>query len=372
MILTGIDNMLKPANLLPIIAIVMQLHSASGWSQNVAVDSSQVANASGATASPKGQSQLKSTEQITRNTVQQIIFNWSMVDQIPKLIADGKLTSAQIPDPHWKAGACLACHRTDARNASARNLRKKSIEDLCVNCHDADFDHSYIHPVGVKPNDRMMQYIKRQNKKMLLNSAGQVSCASCHDLVMQCLPERRKEAGMNPRFFRGGPFETRTELCYFCHDATEYQRLNPHDQIDDHGRLRENICRVCHSGSLQALKKATDIDQVNFNVAGQLSSMCWGCHRWTPHPGGQFSFFSNKPGPDHLVKPPDNILNKMKKTSAENEIVFPLEPGSGKVFCGTCHNPHEKGVIKNKAAAKGADAKKRLRAEKICEYCHDM
>ena len=55
----------------------------------------------------------------------------------------------------------------------------------------------------------------------------------------------------------------------------------------------------------------------------------------------------------------------------KNNIVLPLEPGSGKVFCGTCHNPHEKGVIKLKAAAKGADANKRLRMQKICKNCHD-
>lgn len=98
--------------------------------------------------------------------------------------------------------------------------------------------------------------------------------------------------------------------------------------------------------------------------------MCWGCHPWAPHPGGQFTFFKKKSGPDHLIKPPENIKRRLDKMTKKNHIKFPLEPETGKIFCGTCHNVHEKGVIKDPEKAKGADSQKRLRDQPICIYCH--
>ena len=89
--------------------------------------------------------------------------------------------------------------------------------------------------------------------------------------------------------------------------------------------------------------------------------MCTGCHPGKRHPGGG----------NHLVKPPVEILEYKLKMEKKNNVVFPLEPGTGKVFCGTCHNPHEKGIIKEKAAAKGAGSKKRLRMQQLCGNCHD-
>ena len=56
----------------------------------------------------------------------------------------------------------------------------------------------------------------------------------------------------------------------------------------------------------------------------------------------------------------------------KNQVNLPLEESTGKVYCGTCHNPHERGVIKNVTGSKGADEPKRLRATNICENCHDL
>lgn len=304
-----------------------------------------------------------------------IVIKWPQVAKIPGLIAAGKLKPEEIPDPHWKADACLACHKRDAGKATSANLRKKNVGGLCVICHDVKFDHSYIHPVNIKLDKKMKRHIKPELKDSLLKTGGKITCSTCHDLTIQCLPKYKKQEFRNPSFFRGGPFETRTVQCYFCHDETQYQRLNPHDQIDDAGKIKQNICRTCHAGSIRKLLKATSVEDVSFHAEDDLSSLCWGCHRLSPHPGGQYTFFSTnnpKPGPDHLVKPSVKTLNIMKRTTAKNDIEFPLEPGSGRVHCGTCHNSHEKGVIKNKALATGADEDKRLRAQQMCNYCHDM
>ena len=313
-----------------------------------------------------------SAKNIAQKAEQQKGFQWSMVGQIPGLIAKGKLTPQQIPNPHWKDDACLACHEAGTSDASASNLRHKQVENSCANCHDAQFDHSYIHPINVEPDEAMKPHINPVFKQALLKTDGKVSCSTCHDLTMQCLPQRHKEKGENPSFFRAGPFKTRTEQCYFCHDKTQYKRLNPHDQVDDKGKLKENTCRICHAGSIQDLREATSIEQVSFHAKDELSSMCWGCHRWLPHPGGRFTFFSTKTGnPDHLVKPSEKILNKMNHSFAESNIDFPLDPNSGRIFCGTCHYTHEKGVIKNEVLDKAPDEKRRLRTQKICTHCHD-
>jgi len=110
---------------------------------------------------------------------------------------------------------------------------------------------------------------------------------------------------------------------------------------------------------------------VGFNVTRDLSLMCTGCHPWKPHPGGAFSFFSKKEGPDHLVVPSKDVARRMKRMERKNDVVFPLEPGSGKMFCGTCHNSHEKGVVRSAAADRGADSKHRLRLTKMCTQCHE-
>lgn len=275
----------------------------------------------------------------------------------------------QLQNPHWKIGACQACHKDNPRKNNLK-LHTSDINALCNSCHRSISEHRYIHPFGMIPSKKIMNNMPSSFSKAVKRGKGKLTCITCHDLPMTCLPKQKAKKGLNPLFFREGPYKTRTEFCYRCHDKSKYQRLNPHDQRSDSGELNTKVCTVCHI-SIDKLKVAKNISDVDFNYEGNLSAMCAGCHPVKPHPGGSFSFFSDKKGPDHLVKPPENILRHMVKMEQKNNIVLPLEPGSGKVFCGTCHNPHEKGVIKIKAAAKGADSKKRLRMQKICINCHD-
>ena len=283
-------------------------------------------------------------------------------------------TGGQFKDPHWQKDACLSCHKEKPKkhNLKQSNLKLHTtdINKLCNSCHTSISKHKYIHPFGMKPSKKIKKNMLGVFSKAVKRGGGKLTCITCHDLSLTCLPEKKSKQGLNPLFFREGPYKTRTELCYRCHDKTKYKRLNPHDQISEKGVLNEKICTVCHV-SIEKLKTAKSIKDVDFNYEGNLSAMCAGCHPVKRHPGGSFSFFSDKKGPNHLVKPSENILKHKLKMEKKNNIVFPLEPGSGKVFCGTCHNPHEKGVIKVEAAAKGADADKRLRMKKLCTNCHD-
>ena len=292
------------------------------------------------------------------------------VDQQHKTQKTGK----QFYNPHWQNDGCLSCHKEKPKknNLNRNNLKLHAtdINKLCNSCHRSISKHKYIHPFGMAPSRSIKKNMPGSFSKAVKRGKGKLTCITCHDLPMTCLPQGKSKKGLNPLFFRGGPYKTRTQLCYRCHDKSKYKRLNPHDQISKKGVLNEKTCTVCHV-SLEKLKTAKSINDVDFHSQEDLSAICSGCHPVKPHPGGSFSFFSNKKGPNHLVKPPEDILEHKKKMEKKNNVIFPLEPGTGKVFCGTCHNPHEKGVIKVKAAAKGADADKRLRMQKICSNCHN-
>lgn len=305
-----------------------------------------------------------------------ILISELKAEESATMLSEGQQhkTQKQMKNPHWRVDSCQACHKEKPKknNLKRNNLKlhTSDINKLCNSCHTSVSKHSYIHPFGMTPSKKIMKNMPASFKKAVKRGDGKLTCISCHDLPMTCLPAKKSKQGLNPLFFREGPYDTRTELCYRCHDKSKYKRLNPHDQIDKNGKLNVKTCTICHK-STDKLKTAKNITEVDFNYDGDLSSMCAGCHPVKPHPGGSFSFFSSKKGPNHLVKPPEEILKHKIKMEQKNDIILPLDPGNGKVFCGTCHNPHEKGVIKVKAAAKGADEKKRLRMQKICTNCHN-
>lgn len=293
-------------------------------------------------------------------------------EKIPHLLDKGKINKKDIPNPHWQKDACQSCHKGKGR-AQRNNLRSKDkdMDKLCNNCHTSISEHSYIHVSNIKIPKAMHKRMPKSFKQAVKRGANKMTCITCHDLPMTCQSSRRKEKGPNPLFFRGGPYESRNGLCYHCHDQSKYKRVNAHKQISKTGKIQKEKCLLCHATD-KNLTTAKTIEDVDFQVKDDLARLCWGCHRWKPHPGGSFTFFSGKGGtPNHLVKPSARIRDRMEEMQKKNNVLFPLEPGTGKVFCGTCHNPHERGVIKHAAAAKGADSNKRLRMQKICINCHD-
>jgi len=305
----------------------------------------------------------KPKQQVDRKT---IINNTS---SIPKWLKTDRINKQQIPDPHWNPDDCLACHKS--KKATKNNLRSKNIDKVCNNCHTSLSAHDYIHVSDIKVPKSMYRRMPKGFQQSIAQNSNKMKCTSCHDLPMTCVKSRHKEKRQNPKFFRGGPYKSRSGICYHCHDQNKYQRINAHKQIDNKGQIKKDKCLICHevSTDIHAVK---DISSIKFNLKDNLSRLCWGCHPWKPHPGGSFSFFSGKGGtPNHLVKPSESILERMHQKQAEHDILFPLEPGTGKVFCGTCHNPHQKGVIKDQKLAKGADSKQRLRMQKLCANCHD-
>ncbi len=299
------------------------------------------------------------------------------VEEIPRLLSQKKLNAELIPDPHWREDACVACHQGNPTDGNARLRGKGDINALCNNCHDVVSVHSYIHAVGMAPSPEKKSRMPTQFLQAVTRGNGMITCISCHDLPMQCRKERFGERGLNPLFFRGGPYTSRTGLCFNCHDPGHYERLNPHDQITDLGELNTQVCIVCHQ-AVPKRREAKSIDDVTFNVSDDLNKLCTGCHPWRPHPGGSWARFSSRSdsaGPNHLIVPPPEVLKRLKAVEKSKDMVLPLDPATGRIFCATCHNPHERGVQRQRRADRGADGYQRLRSsgsnQMICQSCHD-
>ena len=296
----------------------------------------------------------------------------SNTEDIKAWLENGSGKVEDIPNPHWNENGCEACHKGRPDKKSSR-LRINGINKTCNNCHDLLGEHDYIHPLNVSVPRKMREHMPAEFRKTLFHknkSEQSLSCSSCHDILIQCTRKQFSEEKINSTFIRGGPYRSRTELCYQCHNRKAYQRLNAHEQISESGEVLVDKCLICH---IEVPEELDDGSVVNaeLQVKSDYEKLCLNCHRWVPHPGGDFPFL-DKGGPMHLVKPSAGILQQMVKMEKLNGLILPRDDSNGKVYCATCHNPHARGVIKNPRAARGAGEPKRLRSNPICENCHDL
>ncbi len=287
--------------------------------------------------------------------------------KIPELLTTKRISVEDVPDPHWRREACSACHRGTPSRSDLK-LIDNDINALCNTCHSAVSEHDYIHPVGMVPPERMVERMRPKFRAAIERGGGKVTCIACHDVPAQCLAERERERALNPLFFWNAPHRTRSDLCYFCHDPSYYDRLNAHEQIADNGKVMEARCLICHETTTQ-LQAATGIATLDFVVDADLSQMCTVCHPWIPHPASVS--LSGKEPPDHLVAPSPEVAQHMQRTQTKSDIELPLDPTTGRIFCGTCHDPHERGALRTLRRS-DEEVEHRLRAKEICIMCHDM
>ena len=128
---------------------------------------------------------------------------------------------SDIASPHWNKNACIACHKSNGASAGKNNLRHKKTEETCYNCHSPDFDHRYIHPSDVQPDKKMLAGMDKSMRDTLAKSKNTIICTTCHDLTLQCTSDVKKQKTTNPKFFRSGPHENRSQLCFLCHDKEQ-------------------------------------------------------------------------------------------------------------------------------------------------------
>ncbi len=291
--------------------------------------------------------------------------------QIPQWLRQGAIPRAEIPNPHWREDACTTCHRGSLEVKQPRR-RFRDTEKLCGYCHGDSEGHVHVHPVDVPVSKRLLDSMDKLLRRRLQGDSRRpkLGCTTCHDIRVQCRRKNFPEKSLRHAFLRGGPYRSRTGFCYACHPRKAYARLNSHAQVDGRGKVLHTTCLLCHQKVPRELPDGTVVD-ADLVVPDEYSQLCLNCHQVLPHPGGDLVFL-DKGGPNHLVQPPPGIARYMAKMAERNGIILPLEAGSGKIYCATCHNPHARGVIRNPRAARGADAPKRLRAKSMCDNCHDL
>lgn len=291
------------------------------------------------------------------------------VERIPAMVADGAITKEDIPNPHWRPDGCTACHNRTP-SPEAQHLRNSDALSICKDCHDSVTEQTHIHAVGMVPPRSFFERMPADFKGSLTAHGGRINCLTCHDILLQCKEDTFYQQQANGEFLRDAPYNTRTGICYQCHDRTKYQPLNPHDQISAKGVLLTDKCLICHLEVPKELPNGEIVGAELYRDSG-LAEICINCHRKIPHPSGNLSFIKGGE-PNHLVKPPAKIRQQMVKMTNEKNVYLPLEPATGQIYCATCHNPHERGVIKNKEHAMGADSENRLRIVPLCQNCHDI
>ncbi|MGA1864700.1 MAG: hypothetical protein ACMUHX_06525 [bacterium] len=147
------------------------------------------------------------------------------------------LKQAERINPHQAGIFCIFCHEKEPIDEDdPLNLKFDGDRVLiCTQCHDNKRVRADNHPVnripsegkGVEVDERFPLY------------EGKITCLTCHDI-----PCKGEET--TPKFLRGGPYENRVDACLVCHKQESYKAVNPHEQIDENGRIRKDRCLYCH------------------------------------------------------------------------------------------------------------------------------
>ncbi|MEJ2364056.1 MAG: cytochrome c3 family protein [Deltaproteobacteria bacterium] len=251
---------------------------------------------------------------------------------------------------HYTGKYCDQCHEKTPVKGGNIYLKYDGDYNLLCKCH-LKTPNSYIHPTNIVPSDKKKTKIPAD----LPLEKGKVTCLTCHDIYRQC-----QERSVEKYSLRGMPYRKTTDFCFKCHDESDYQMLNPHKQLDEHGNIIVDKCLYCHTEVLDVKKEHHEDPK----LIGNLGPLCQRCHIRLAMRGGGFN---------HLAKPTPEIMAKIKQTEERFGAVLPLDE-DGKTTCATCHNPHEKGVIpEGMPAARGAGSLHRLRLPPpMCQWCHQV
>ncbi|MFC1880949.1 hypothetical protein ACFL2S_05550 [Thermodesulfobacteriota bacterium] len=259
-------------------------------------------------------------------------------------------------DIHYSAKYCTECHVSVPRRGSHKQLRYGGNYQQLCRCHYSSSEN-YIHPVDIAPSENL----KTRIPAAFPLQEGKVTCSTCHDIVVQCQDNQTDKILLKKRkFLRGVPYKTMMEICFKCHNKAEYQRYNPHQQLNAKKEIIKQTCLYCHAEIPD--EKHTSLKDAK--LIGNMDALCIRCHTLESR-----QIFHSK----HLRKPSDEVLTTIKTMEDQHGILLPLSQ-EGNITCATCHNPHEKGVIPDRRlGARGASLIRRHRLQHdMCIKCHPM
>lgn len=252
-------------------------------------------------------------------------------------------------NPHGSKLYCLLCHEGRLDDPVNVTIRKGGdTVALCSGCHGALESESKHHPLEVTFGEETW-------KLGFINFPfrdGKLSCVTCHDEV--CYQPRDLS---NPSFLRGGPYTSESEFCYRCHTEDKTEIFNPHKQFLSVGLLKPETCLNCHTSAPDRTGKSAE----PIGLIEEVVFLCQKCHGSVPR----------HPVINHLVAIPGDMLTRKTAYEEKHKVTLPLGE-SGAIVCTTCHNPHDKGVLKGDMGV-GAGEILFLRLpdfREICAPCH--
>lgn len=245
---------------------------------------------------------------------------------------------------------------------------------MCNWCHKASQDAGDHHPlnVGESPDSK----ITKLSKELPLVD-GKVTCLSCHERKFECRTEKLKEkvASKNPNYLIGGPYEKKNEICFKCHIRAELEKTDPHKMLDDKGSVIASQCKFCHSLPADKLIEGGK----SSGLTGDVNFLCILCHSDRDHPGTRL----DGSAPKHLIKLANERqvvadgkiktvkIKSMKEIKDINTNLLPLD-SQGNITCNTCHQVHQKGLLKNEKNKINEGVMLRMTMDQLCNACHSF
>jgi predicted CXXCH cytochrome family protein len=265
--------------------------------------------------------------------------------------------NSKLINPHWKNVMCVTCHTARPEKGHTRLRMEGDVIALCNRCHDGEVASAFLHPVGIEPSTKV------QIPEGMPLTEGLITCQTCHKSSLQETGENiRPELRSNPGFLRVQDW-TPGEFCRQCHIEDEYSKINVHKQLDEEGEIRTAMCAGCHFVLPEDSGEATISIETKFDPR----EYCLLCHK-------EEIYMKNHPAGPHLVEPSRDIYYAL--LSAEKRIGAPLPLYEDRITCSTCHDSHEKGVLKrhdwieSESGTRGMGVRAEYR-EILCTGCHD-
>jgi predicted CXXCH cytochrome family protein len=269
--------------------------------------------------------------------------------------------AAKTKSPHWRKDSCEACHQAAQPTAGQAALKAMPAAAVCADCHGKKGASVCRHRSDIAPEPGSTADFDDALRAGL--DDGMVVCTTCHDMTPHCALDV-KQRYRNKSFLRGGPFERSSDQCFGCHSKSGYRQRSPHRQVSK-GKIKEGTCVFCH-GKMPQQDASGQWLPVEYATEGPVSQLCSGCHGIGPHPS---SSMKGKSGWIHMVAPPMEYAERIRKSVAERGGSLPLDPNTGTITCTTCHNPHARKL--EGYPRSGEKTKTKLRYEDICGVCHD-
>jgi predicted CXXCH cytochrome family protein len=282
-------------------------------------------------------------------------------------------------DPHEDMTMCSACH-TSEMGGQGTLIFGNDITQLCQSCHDGRQATREVHPLNLAPGAAMAGTIPSDFPL----EQGKLACSTCHNIEWSC-PEEQPAAMPNRNFLRGAPTPHALAFCFNCHIQASYKPFNVHDQLDA-GRRKTDTCLWCH---LSVPEVGSNVKEAAaYGLRGKAVDLCGNCHSMPAgHPTGDPHMYSTPTAEMTSYMSAYEIQNKMRlplkellayvKAAKRPPRFIPLDE-DGRITCYSCHNPHERGLLRNwNPRSIGAEPKKaknhRLRVHQgdiACRACH--